>query len=160
MSFLIVVRWIHVIAAAFWLGEVVTVNFVLLPAAIKLVGKERDKFMQNVFPRVYQLASVLAAATILSGILLSYLITGWHNLGQLLTTRWGLSIGIGGLMGLLLTLFHFFIENRFEPAVVDIEKLSQAEIDKITAVMKVVPRVGLGVVTIVLLLMMIAAHGF
>ncbi|MCC7129077.1 MAG: hypothetical protein B6D39_05285 [Anaerolineae bacterium UTCFX2] len=159
MHLIIVVRWIHIISGVSWLGEVITVNFVLIPIALKLAKPERIVFLQNVFPRVFRLASILSATAIASGAVLSYLLTGWRDLGALLNSRWGISILAGGLLGLLLTLFHFFVENRLEPVAIHADTMSDAELDRMIALLKVVPRIGLGIVLLVIFLMMIAARG-
>ena len=90
---------------------------------------------------------------------MSYLITGWRNLGGLLGTRWGLGILIGGFLALLLMLFHFFVESRLEPIAATADKGSEIDVDKIISVLKVVPRIGLIILVLIVLLMMFAARG-
>lgn len=58
MHLLNVVRWIHIISGVAWLGEVATVNFVLLPALLNTRKEDRGIFIRQVFPRVFRLASV------------------------------------------------------------------------------------------------------
>jgi uncharacterized membrane protein len=159
MSLLSIVRWVHIIAGVAWLGEVVTVNFVLLPALFNLEREARAAFIRQIFPRVFRLASVLSLTAILSGAAMSYLMTGWKNLDALLATRWGIGILIGGSLGLLLALFHFFAESRLEPVAVSALEGSDIEIDKFVSVLKIVPRVGLLVILAVVLFMMYAARG-
>lgn len=159
MSLLSIVRWIHIISGVAWLGEVITVNFVLVPIVIKLSKQERGAFIGLVFPRVFRLASVLAGTAIISGAIMNYLITGWTNLGVWLGTRQGIAILIGGTLGLLLALFHFFVEHRLEPTAVSADQMSEADTEKMLAVLKLVPRVGMIVVALVILLMMFAARG-
>jgi uncharacterized membrane protein len=156
MSILNILRWVHVLAGAAWLGEVVTINFVLVPALLKMKKGHRGIFIRQVFPRVFHLASFLSLTAILSGAGMSYLLTGWRNLGELLGTRWGFGILIGGSLGLALTLFHFLAESRLEPIAA---RADEAEVEKIMAVLKIVPRAGLVVILLVILLMMYAARG-
>jgi uncharacterized membrane protein len=156
MNLLNIVRWVHIISGVAWLGEVVTINFVLLPALLKMEKDNRGPFIRQIFPRVFRLASVLSVSAILSGALMSYLITGWKDLGPLLGSRWGIGILAGGSLGLALTLFHFLAESRLEPVAI---KADQADIEKIISILKVVPRVGLGVIALVVVLMMYAARG-
>lgn len=160
MSLLNVVRWVHVISGISWVGEVITINFVLVPVVIKLSKEERGVFVRNVFPRIFRLASVLAGTAVVSGAIMNYLLTGWKNLDVVLSSRWGLSIAIGGALGLLLALFHFFVEFRLEPAAESEEDLPDSEIEKMLSTLKMIPRIGLVVLIIVVLLMMIAARGF
>ena len=154
-----IVRWVHIIAGVAWLGEVLTINIVLLPVLFRMSPDARGVFIRRIFPRVFHLASVLSLTAILSGAAMSYLITGWRNLGELVGTRWGMGILLGGGLALLLTLFHFFVESRLEPIAVTADEGSEADVDKIIAVLKVVPRVGLFVLVVIVLLMMYAARG-
>jgi uncharacterized membrane protein len=156
MSLLNIVRWVHIISGVAWLGEVLAINFVLLPALLNMEKKDRGAFIRQIFPRVFRLASVLSLLAIFSGTTMSYLITGWKNLGPLLSTRWGIGILIGGGLGLGLTLFHFLAESRLEPVAA---KADEADVEKIISVLKVVPRVGLVVIVAIVLLMMYAARG-
>ncbi len=55
------VRWIHVLAASAWFGEVVAINFILIPTLSSYQGEGRKSFLSNVFPRVFRMASILSA---------------------------------------------------------------------------------------------------
>lgn len=159
MNLLNVVRWVHIVSGVAWLGEVLTVNLVLIPALMNLNKDARGAFIREVFPRVFRLASVLSATAIISGAVMNYLMTGWNDPGALLGSRWGISILIGGSLGLLLTLFHFFVETRLEGVAGTADDLSETEVEKIVSVLTMVPRVGLLIVALVVLLMMYAARG-
>lgn len=159
MSLASVVRWVHVISGVAWLGEVITINVVLVPALVGLKKDVRGAFIRQVFPRVFRLASVLSATAVISGAALSYLMTGWNDLETLFGSRWGLSILMGGSLGLFLTLFHFFIENRLEPAAGTADTMSDADVEKIISVLNIVPKIGLLILVLVVLLMMFAARG-
>ena len=156
MSLVNIVRWVHIISGVAWLGEVITINIVLVPALLKMEKESRRTFVRQIFPRVFHLASILSLTAIISGAAMSYLITGWKNLGPLLGTRWGSGILVGGSLALLLTLFHFLVESRLEPVAV---KADEADVGKIISVLKIVPRVGLVVILVIVLLMMYAARG-
>ena len=153
------VRWVHIISGVAWLGEVTTINIVLVPALLKMSPDTRRTFIRQVFPRVFHLATVLALTALVSGAAMSYLVTGWRTLGQLLGTRWGNGILIGGSLGLLLALFHFFVESKLEPIAVLTEDDEAFDADRILTVLKVVPKVGMGILALVILLMMYAARG-
>ena len=159
MNLLNIVRWVHIVSGAAWLGEVVTVNFVLLPALVNMKKDTRGIFIRQIFPRIYRLASVLSLTAIISGAVMSYLITGWKNLPVLFGTRWGIGILIGGSLALLLTLFHFYVESRLEPITVTADKGSEIDVEKIISVLRVVPRIGLIIIVLIVLLMMFAARG-
>lgn len=155
-----VVRWIHVLAGAAWLGEVVIVVFVLIPALVSLQPGKRPEFVSNIFPRVFRLASVLAGTTLAAGLTLNYLLTGWRNLGPYFASTRGAAILIGGLLGALLAGFHFFVEARIEGRVVQLVEGMQAEQDRIERFLQVIPRVGLLILLVVFILMMVGARGF
>lgn len=159
MNIVNLIRWIHVISGVAWVGEVITINFVLVPALLKMKKETRGAFIRQIFPRVFQLATVLSLTAILSGAAMSYLITGWKDLDEWLLTRWGVGIFVGGLLALLLTLFHFFIESRLEPIAVTADAQSEIDVDKIVTILKIVPRIGLGILISIVLLMMFAARG-
>lgn len=50
-------RLAHVIAGVRWLREVVTINFVLVPALLSAKTEERQMLLSTVFPRVFRLAT-------------------------------------------------------------------------------------------------------
>lgn len=152
-------RWIHIISGISWFGEVLTLNVVLVPALQRLAKRERILLMKNAFPRVFRLASVLSATTVLSGILMNYLMTnGWKNL-TVFPVRWWVNIVVGGTLGLLLTLFHFFMETRLEPIVTDPDAADSADVDRSLHRLKVIPRTGMAILLIIVLMMMIAPRG-
>jgi uncharacterized membrane protein len=150
-------RWVHVLGAAAWLGEVVVINFVLLPILFRLPPGDGARFMQQVFPRVFRLASYLALTTILSGFVLA-LVMSRGQIELFLTTRWGRSILVGGTIGLLLALFHFFVEGRLEKPLA-VANANPSEMESVYRVLRVVPRAGLGVILTAFVLMMYAVRG-
>lgn len=154
------VRWIHLLAGAAWLGEVVTINFVLFPIVARLDIDQRGRFIRRLFPSLFNLASVLALITISAGLLLNYLMTEWRQLGNYLSTSSGRAIFIGGLLGLLLTIFHFFAEKRLERRIHNLENGSSEEVEIITRYLRIIPRVGMIVIFIIFALMMYGARGF
>lgn len=156
MNIINLIRWLHIISGTAWLGEVITINFVLVPALLKMDIENQKEFVRKTFPRVFRLASVLSLTAILSGALMSYLITGWQNLPQLLGTRWGLGIFGGGSLALLLALFHFLVESRLKPIA---SSATEEDVEQIITILKIVPRAGLAVILLIVLLMMYAARG-
>ena len=152
------IRTLHVISGALWIGEVVVINFILIPILSRFTGEMRKQFLINIFPRVFRMASVLSATVVITGMFLVYHMTN-GELDRLLSGRWGLSILVGGSLGTLLTLFHFFMENRLARKIGlgkmgDDEKLAEVHLK-----LKIVPRLGLLVILTVFLLMLNAAHG-
>jgi uncharacterized membrane protein len=160
MDLLTIVRWLHVISGAAWLGEVVTVVFVLVPIARRLQGNQRASFIARVFPGVFRTATVLAILTLAAGAWLNYLITGWQHLGVFLTSVRGVAILVGGLLGLLLALFHFIVEGRMES---EVQALDGPEdvgaLRQVSRFLTFVPRLGLAILLVIFILMMIGARG-
>jgi uncharacterized membrane protein len=160
MSLITVVRWIHVIAAAAWLGEVVAVVFILVPAALKLTGSDRSAFISRVFPRVFRLATVLAVTTLVAGASLNFLVTRWRDLDLYIGTQRGAAIVLGGLLGLLLASFHFIAEGRLEPKVQALmDAGDDGTLGRLSRFLTLVPRIGLVIILAIFLLMMIGARG-
>jgi uncharacterized membrane protein len=160
MSWLTIVRWVHILSGAAWFGEVIIINFVLLPLLKPMGFEQRALFLHKIFPRVFRLASFLSVLALSSGLIMSYLITGWKDLDVFLSTRWGVSILIGGSLGLLLTMFHFFVESRLEPLVASLnESPQQMDVERITRFLQYIPRAGLLVILTTFILMMVAARG-
>lgn len=154
-------RWIHILAAAAWLGMVVTVVFVLVPAAMKLQEKERAAYIGETFPRVFRTASVLAVVTLAAGAWLNYLLTGWRDLDGFFFSGRGRMILAGGALGLALTLFHFFVEGRLEPNVRSLHgHVDKDRIERISRFLNIIPRFGLIVMLTIFILMMAGARGF
>lgn len=154
-----VFRWLHVGAGGAWLGEVVVVVFILVPIVTRATPDRRGWFLATVFPRVFRLASVLSATAVLAGGLLWLASNDWHlNLGSLVSERRGLSILIGGTLGLGLTLFHFIAESKLEPMAIRVGS-GEADDDTLVRRLTIIPRVGLGILVVVFGAMMYAARG-
>lgn len=153
------VRWIHVLAASAWFGEVVAINFILIPSLSSYQGDARKSFLNNVFPRVFRMASILSAAVAVTGAVLLH-----HHIGfdipLLADSRWGRMILVGGTMGLLLTLFHFFMENHLARRVgVGCPDITAAQVEDVHGKLAVVPRIGLVVISTIFVVMMLAVRG-
>jgi len=160
MNPVVLFRWLHILAGATWLGEVATINFILVPSLSSMDPAQRPRVIRRIFPLLFRLASVLSLLSIFSGLAMSYLNSGWRDLSIFFTTRWGLAILSGGFLGLGLTAFHFFVERRLEPVVAALdEDTPQEDIDRVLVFLKIVPRVGFAVLIIIFLLMMYAARG-
>ena len=157
----VVLRWVHILCGSAWFGEVVVINFVLIPVVNKLDLQTRRAFIKNVFPRIFRLASILAATTVIAGALLM-----WHYVGGdlrlLLKSRWGHGILVGGTLGTLLTLFHFFMEERLAKKIgIGADGSSpdaDAALEDVHTKLKIVPRLGLAVITTIMISMMFAVR--
>lgn len=153
-----VIRTLHVLSGSFWIGEVVVINFVLIPVLSSYSLEMRKQFLLSVFPRVFNLASILSALVVVTGVLMVFYRTN-GNLENLLEGRWGLSILVGGSLGILLTIFHFFMENRLARKIGLGREGDDGQIDDVHLKLKIVPRLGLVVITTIFLLMINAVRG-
>jgi hypothetical protein len=153
-----ILRVIHQIASALWLGEVLIINAIVIPVLSRYEGGLRRQVITSVFPRLFKLASILSLTVIVTGLFLLFYLTN-GNLEALFYGRWGLSILIGGSLGILLTIFHFFIEDKLAKKIVlgnqgDEEKLAEVHLK-----MKIIPKIGLIILLSIFLLMINATHG-
>lgn len=153
-----IMRTLHVVAGTAWFGQVVVINFVLIPSLTKFDNAFRNKFITTIFPKIFKLASHLSLIAALTGIHLVISLTD-ADLSRLLEGRWGLSILIGGGLGILLTIFHFFVENRLAKKIGIGKDGNEKIIDDVHLKLKIVPRFGLVVITTIFLLMISAARG-
>lgn len=132
-----ILLFIHKTAGILWLGEVFVINFILIPVALSLERDRVGEFVKLVFPRVFRIASVLSATTVISGILLFVLMTRGNF--DVVKTDWGINIVVGGVLGTLLTIFHFLAEPRMK-------KILEGDLDRFLKVIRFVPRAGLVVI--------------
>ncbi len=161
MNLISIVRWIHILAGAAWLGELATIGFVILPLVASLERDASRAYIAQTFPRLFRLASVLAAITLSAGAGLNYLLTGWRNLTAYFSGYRGGALLVGATLGLALALFHFFVEVRLERRVMAlVDQANDQEFDQIIRFLQVVPRAGLVIIISIVLLMMIGARGF
>jgi hypothetical protein len=65
-----------------------------------------------------------------------------------------------GSLALALTLFHFLVESRLEPLALNAKDGSEINIERITRVLDIIPKVGMIILIVIILLMMYAARGF
>lgn len=153
-----ILRWIHILSGAAWLGAVLMVVFVLVPAVLRLKEPARGAFAEMVFPRVFRLASILSVTVVSAGLALYLERFEWRlELEPLVTGRWGWSILIGSSLTVLLALFHFFAEGRLAPHVKGAGTTPVAP--RVLTVLRIAPRVGLAILATVMILMAYAAQG-
>lgn len=159
-DFFIHIRWIHILSATAWFGEVVVINFVLIPVLSNLNQATREIIVVKLFPKIFNLASILASTALVSGAFLFWLISD-GNFNYFFTSgNRGIALLIGMSLGTLLTFFHFFMENRMAKKIGIVAKQSdQRIVEDIHLRLKIVPRLGLLVITTIAISMMIAARG-
>jgi uncharacterized membrane protein len=153
------IRWIHILAATAWFGEVVTINLVLVPALSRMDKDDSARFLARVFPRIFRLASWLSATAVITGAIL-WTNRFWGQWDALKTTS-GMAFTAGATLATLLTLFHFFLEPRLGEMICVAEEDPDGElVGKIKKALRLIPRAGLGVITLIVLLMMVGGRGW
>lgn len=157
-----VVRLVHLLSGVGWVGEVITINFVLLPALFRASADDRVVLLQTVFPYIFRLATVLGGLAIASGIGLVL----WNtrlDLTLLVTTSWGWRILIGGVIGAIIYTFHLVQESGAERSLAA-ELVFMNESDDPRAAepllrhLAIFPRVGMVVLMVVVALMVAATY--
>jgi uncharacterized membrane protein len=97
---LVVLRILHVVGGAFWIGVVVFFRFFLQPA-IEAIGPESQKFDQalNKNNRFSQFMGAITLLNVLSGFILFYLTSGGLKWAWI-TSGPGIGFSIGALAGI------------------------------------------------------------
>jgi uncharacterized membrane protein len=160
LELIFALRLVHVVAGVGWAGEVLTVNFVLLPALFKARADDRAALLQNVFPYVFRLATVLGGLAIVSGLGL----LAWYtqlDFTRLVTTLWGWRILAAGILGGALYVFHVFQESGMERSLAAhlvflTDKDDPAAAEPLLRHLALFPRIG-GVVLLLVIGLMSAA---
>ncbi len=101
MTYLILLRLLHIVCGVFWAGATLYLAGFIIPA-VKALGPDGGKFMQqlsrtNKLPVVMNIAGSL---TVLCGILLIERLSGTFQL-EWFTSQHGMLISIGGTIGLI-----------------------------------------------------------
>ncbi len=158
-TFYLVVRWVHIITATAWFGEVVTINFVLVPAVSRLEDSEQAGFLAGIFPKIFKLASWLAGTAVITGGTLGYLKFS-SNWSALWTTTSGLCFLVGASLATLLAFFHFVLEPRLDGMICTAAENEDFEMTaQIARLLRIIPRAGMAVLGSAFLLMMIGSRG-
>lgn len=154
------IRWIHIIFATAWFGEVVVINFILIPVLSKLDRTTREKIVTVMFPRIFNLASVLSLTALISGYLLFWMISDGDLNYFFVNGIRGKALLLGMSLGTLLTAFHFFLENQMAKKIGIVKNKGNDEmLEDIHLRLKIVPRIGMLVITTILVSMMVAVRG-
>lgn len=90
---------------------------------------------------------------------MSYMATDWQDLVGFASIRWGFGIFSGAVLAILLTFFHFFVESRLKPISQPLDNDLEVDVERISKVLKIVPRIWMPVLVAIVLLMMFGARG-
>ena len=106
-------NFIALTALAAWLGEMVILNFIVIPAVKVFDEAGRMEFIGRHFPRFFALATLWALTTVLAG-LGAGLIAAFH----LETTIFGSPlVRIASVLIVLLAGFHLVAQSRLRPMI-------------------------------------------
>jgi len=119
---MIVLRFLHVVSGALWVGMFAFMTFFLMPAFAEAgpeSGKVQGALMKRGVPVVMPL---IALITLVSGMWLFQRLSGGAA-GAFLKTPTGLAFGIGGLLALLAFLFGIILGR---PVMIRMAKLGES----------------------------------
>jgi uncharacterized membrane protein len=124
------------LALATWIGTVIFLNLIIIPLLSKFDVQERGKFIGLVFPRVFYMATIIAALVAVSGVMTLMVA---NDIGDANTTT---RVG-AGLIALLIA-FHMLVVWRLLPMAKSVREHSDpATVHKLHRFLKIVPRFGL-----------------
>jgi uncharacterized membrane protein len=158
MNFYAIIRNIHVISAAIWLGIVVVVNFGLGPSVAREMTQGEVNILKLIFRRVRNLISISAFSTFVTGGILLWLQTKFSVVAMLESTRGTLILLAGGL-GFVITLFHFFAESKVEQYLRN-RMFGTTEGFVGYQGIEFIPKIGLLLIASIFVAMLIAVRGF
>ncbi len=155
-------RWVHELAAITWFGEVFVVTHIIVPTLSRLPESPKGLLMLKLYPRVFRMATLSSATTIVSGAGTALLQSNF-NLTYFTETFRGQLILVGGLIGLLMFVLHTTVE-RVEMRAMSRTKIGTEgnlpdELRVLDRRLQILPRVGFTLLTIVLILMIYTSHG-
>jgi uncharacterized membrane protein len=100
--YLLLIRWVHFLAGVTWIGLLYYFNLVQVPFMKETDPNTKGGVVQKLLPRALWWFRYGALVTVLAGLLL--LQEHWPKTGGLFSSSWGVSISIGGLLGIIMFL--------------------------------------------------------
>ncbi len=156
-------RWVHELAAVTWFGEVFVVTHIIVPTLTKLPESPKGLLMLKLYPRVFRMATISSTATIVTGTAVALLEASFDYTYFLGTFR-GQLIFAGGSIGLFMFLLHTTVERVEMKALSRVKMRPEGEFPEELRILdrrlRILPRVGFTLLTIVLILMIYVSHGF
>lgn len=120
-ALMIVLRLLHVLLGVFWAGTLLFVATFLEPS-VRAAGPEGGRVMQRLLERRYlDIMPAVAALTIISGLILYWLVSGGLAPGWVASPL-GLSLTLGGLAAVVAFALGVFVMRR---AVLNVGALTQ-----------------------------------
>lgn len=101
---ILLMRWVHIVSGVTWIGLLYYFNIVQVPFMKETDPGTKSGVVQKLLPRALWWFRYAALVTVLSGlIIISSHFTHGHGHG-IFSTSWGISIAIGGGLGIIMFL--------------------------------------------------------
>ena len=121
-----VLRWIHFLAGITWIGILYYFNFIQGPFMTEAAAAAKPEVLTKLLPRALWWFRWGAMVTLIAGLLI---ILSRINSGgmEVMSTSWGISISIGGLLGLIMWFNVWFIIWPNQRFIIEANKKALAE---------------------------------
>ena len=93
--------WIHVISAIIWLGSVIAMEFIILPALNNNIGPNNSIFLSGMSKKYARVSEITSALILITGVYQTYA-NGYLDVNKLFST------GYGNLVLVKVMLFFIF----------------------------------------------------
>ena len=134
-------------ALAAWIGEVVTLNFIIIPSVKALDEEGRAAFIARYFPRFFAMATVLSLTTVLAGLAARLTAAGAPAVTNPILTGGSPPVIAGLILIAVLACFHMVAQARMRPAALSLaENPNPEKLRSITRFISIVPRIALAVI--------------
>ena len=98
----ILVLYIHIGAGIMWIGGLVYLRFILVPALTRAAPEVRGPLMVDIGPRTVRFIPRVAEITIAAGIVNLFLAGRVTRMSHFFTTQWGFAIFVGLVVALII----------------------------------------------------------
>ena len=147
---------IALVALAAWIGEVVTLNFIIVPGINALDEAGRAAFIGRYLPRFFWMATVLALTTVLSGLGAGLIVAYGPEIPHAVPAGGSPEVLIASILIAVLACFHLVAQSRLRPIVESFAGTPDPEkVGFVTRFLGIVPRIGLVVIVGAFVLLMI-----
>ena len=147
---------VALVALAAWVGEVVTLNFIIVPGINALDEAGRAAFIGRYLPRFFRMATVLALTTVLSGLGVGLIAAYGPDIPHAVPVGGSAEVLIAAILIVALACFHLVAQSRLRPIVESFAVTPDPEkVGFVTRFLGIVPRIGLVVIVGAFVLLMI-----
>ncbi|PSO08780.1 hypothetical protein B9Q04_03820 [Candidatus Marsarchaeota G2 archaeon BE_D] len=154
----LIVRFLHAVFGMAWWGTVFFIVFVLTGSLERLDSETRKKIATVIYPRIYNLTTLVSSLTITLGALSALLYSG-GSLGVFLTPR-GAILASGSVTGLSVYVAHLTVERKERSVLRVLAQMENPETQgSFLKDMKIIPRVGFILLTYTILSMVYYSLG-